>query len=186
MQIQLHAILPYPEFFAEDARKEGIYVTIPTCNGPAVWTLLFDTEAMPNATRLWVWLWTLPRRRGILPLPWSFVMKHRAEVTKVTASWLYQGLDCEKEIVQCKNVKLRSCRQPALPQSHPGLLCSAFLMVDMTLQGQWHASQVESQPPCSSSFPSWKPPEFCQTRLCHCWIIKMTRLQTSTAKVAAE
>jgi len=29
---------------------------------------------------------------------------------------------------------------------------SAFLILDLTLHGQWHICQVRSQPPCSGSF----------------------------------
>ena len=63
--------------------------------------------------------------------------------------------------MQCKKVKLRSCRWPPVFQKKIQFCVGedlAFMIVDLTFRGQWpyhgqwHVFQVRYQPPCSSRF----------------------------------
>ena len=58
--------------------------------------------------------------------------------------------------MQCKNVKLQSCRwPPVLWIQSIFVLCmgsSAFPIVDLTWHGQWRTSPVRCQAPCSGKF----------------------------------
>ena len=67
----------------------------------------------------------------------------------------------QRRIVQCKKVKLRSCRWPPVFQKKIQFCVGedlAFMIVDLTFRGQWpfhgqwHVFQVRHQPPCSSRF----------------------------------
>ena len=61
--------------------------------------------------------------------------------------------------MQCKKVKLRSCKWPPVFQKKIQFCVGedlAFMIVDLTFRGQWpyhgqwHVFQVRYQPPCSS------------------------------------
>ena len=60
--------------------------------------------------------------------------------------------------MQCKKVKLRSCRLPRVFARGFSFVLGklmealAFSIVDLTFHGQWHIARVRCEPPCSTKF----------------------------------